>query len=84
MKAVKKKKENWYCDHVLGTKATLGGPKSYISSDKMIALFSVKMKAYFNCFKHCPDNHNFSAIRESGAVTRKITSNFVFVLYVST
>lgn len=84
MEAAKPRKEIWYCDLILGIKATPGGPRFYLGSDKMIALLLVKMKACFNCFKNCPDNHNFQSIRDSRTTTRKIISNSFFLLYVST
>lgn len=81
MKAVKPNKEILYFDLVLGIKETPGGLQFHISSDKMIDFFSIEMKAFFNYLKIILAIITF---RLSGkAETRKITSNLVFVLYVS-
>lgn len=49
----------------------------------MIDFFSVGLKACFNYFKNCPDNHNFQSKRETSTVTRKIILSSDVLLYVS-
>lgn len=51
MKSVKPNREILYFDLVLGIKETPGGLQFHISSDKMIDLFSIEMKAFFNYLK---------------------------------
>lgn len=51
VKAVKPNKEILYFDLVLGIKETPGGLQFHISSDEMIDLFSIEMKAHFNYLK---------------------------------